>query len=151
MFCSKCGTPLPENATFCPQCGAPLAPSTETYNPQEAGAAAQASCPPAPESPFAATSAAPDAPQAAPVAAPVVKSRTVAGVLGILLGGLGIHKFYLGYSTAGVIELALSIGLAIIGLPGVIAVIGLIEGIIYLTKSDQDFYDTYVAHKKEWF
>ena len=151
MFCSKCGTPLPENATFCPQCGAPLAPSTATHNPQDAATAAQASCPPAPESPFAATSAAPDAPQAAPVAAPVVKSRTVAGVLGILLGGLGIHKFYLGYSTAGVIELALSIGLAIIGLPGVIAVIGLIEGIIYLTKSDQDFYNTYIAHKKEWF
>jgi hypothetical protein len=29
--------------------------------------------------------------------------------------------------------------------------IGLIEGILYLTKSDEEFYRTYVLGKKEWF
>jgi hypothetical protein len=31
------------------------------------------------------------------------------------------------------------------------SVIGVVEGIIYLTKSDQDFYETYAVQKKEWF
>ncbi len=30
-------------------------------------------------------------------------------------------------------------------------VIGLVEGIIYLTKSDEEFYQTYMLGKKEWF
>ena len=34
--------------------------------------------------------------------------KIVAGILGILLGGLGIHKFYLGYTTAGIIMLVVS-------------------------------------------
>ena len=37
-----------------------------------------------------------------------------------------------------------------IGAP-VMAVISLIEGILYLTKSDAEFYQTYVQNKKEWF
>lgn len=77
-----------------------------------------------------------------------------AGICGILLGGLGIHKFILGYTKEGVITLLISIigGFFTLGLAGlVMSVIGLIEGIIYLTKSDQDFYNTYVANKKGWF
>jgi len=79
--------------------------------------------------------------------------RVSAGVLGILLGALGIHKFVLGYSKAGVIMLLVSIigsALFLLG-PIIMGVIGLIEGIIYLTKSDADFHNTYVANKKEWF
>ncbi|HJZ54451.1 MAG TPA: NINE protein [Gemmataceae bacterium] len=72
--------------------------------------------------------------------------RIVAGILGILLGGLGIHKFYLGYTTPGIIQLVL--GLVTCGAAGII---GLIEGIIYLTKSDADFVQTYQVGKKEWF
>ena len=68
-----------------------------------------------------------------------------AGILAILLGGLGIHKFYLGYTKEGVIQLIL--GLAC----GIGSVIGIIEGIIYLTKSDEEFAATYVAGKKAWF
>ena len=38
------------------------------------------------------------------------------------------------------------------GIGGIVmSVIGIIEGIMYLTKSDQEFYDTYVANKKAWF
>lgn len=72
--------------------------------------------------------------------------RVPAGVLGILLGGFGVHKFYLGYSTAGIIQLVVSV--VTCGLGGII---GLVEGIIYLTKSDEEFDATYVNGKKEWF
>ena len=37
------------------------------------------------------------------------------------------------------------------GIFGIGSIIGIIEGVIYLTKSDQEFYDTYMANKKEWF
>ena len=72
--------------------------------------------------------------------------KVVAGILGILLGGLGVHKFYLGYTTTGIIQLV--IGVCTFGVGGII---GLIEGIIYLTKSDEEFIQTYQVGKKEWF
>ncbi len=72
------------------------------------------------------------------------KSKVVAGILGILLGGLGIHKFYLGYTKEGIIQILLSF-VCVGGL------IGLIEGIIYLTKSDEEFAATYVTGRKGWF
>jgi TM2 domain-containing membrane protein YozV len=71
--------------------------------------------------------------------------KVVAGVLAILLGALGIHKFYLGYTKEGVIQLILGLMCGIGGL------IGLIEGIIYLTKTDEDFYQTYQVGQKPWF
>jgi TM2 domain-containing membrane protein YozV len=74
------------------------------------------------------------------------EKKVVAGILGILLGGLGVHKFYLGYTKEGVIQLILSVVTCGIG-----GIIGLIEGIIYLTKSDEDFVATYITGKKGWF
>lgn len=71
--------------------------------------------------------------------------KVVAGILGILLGGLGVHKFYLGYTSAGIIQIASNIAC------GAGSLIGLIEGIIYLTKSDKDFYQTYQVGEKKWF
>lgn len=71
--------------------------------------------------------------------------KVLAGVLAILLGGLGVHKFILGYTKEGIIQLILGFAC------GVGAVIGLIEGIIYLTKSDEEFYNTYQVGKKGWF
>ena len=81
------------------------------------------------------------------------KSRLVAGVLAIVLGALGVHKFYLGLTNAGIIMLAVClVGSIIFGIgPLAMAVVGLIEGIIYLTKSDADFQQTYVVGKKAWF
>lgn len=84
--------------------------------------------------------------------------KILAGILAIFLGHLGIHKFVLGYNTEGII-------LLIMGLVGyvtacfivgyfvlfVAGVIGLIEGIIYLTKSDEDFFNTYIRNRKPWF
>jgi len=86
------------------------------------------------------------------------KSKITAGILGILLGGLGAHKFYLGYGGAGGIMLALwisgllfmflGIGLLWVWIPGLV---GLIEGIIYLTKNDYDFEQVYVVGNRPWF
>ena len=68
----------------------------------------------------------------------------IAGILGILLGGLGVHRFYLGDTTGGFLRILLSC--VFVG-----GIIGLIEGIIYLTKSDQQFVDEYIIGKKAWF
>jgi TM2 domain-containing membrane protein YozV len=73
------------------------------------------------------------------------EKKLPAGILGILIGGLGIHKFYLGYTKEGIIQIILSC------ICGIGAIVGLIEGIIYLTKSDEEFVATYVTGKKGWF
>lgn len=73
-----------------------------------------------------------------------------AGILGILLGSLGIHKFILGYTKEGVIMLLISLLTFGFG-AGIMGIIGLIEGILYLTKSDDEFVKTYVTGRKGWF
>lgn len=60
---------------------------------------------------------------------PYAKSRLAAGLLGILLGGLGIHRFYLGYVGIGIAQIVVTFLTA-----GVGAIWGLIEGILYLTS-----------------
>lgn len=70
------------------------------------------------------------------------KNKVVAGVLGILLGGFGIHHFYLGSTMAGVICLVtLCIGIG--------GIIGLIEGILLLVMSDAEFDARYNARTPE--
>jgi TM2 domain-containing membrane protein YozV len=77
-------------------------------------------------------------------------NRIAAGILAIVLGPLGIHKFILGYTGAGLIMLLVSVLTCGIGAI-VMQIIGIIEGIIYLTKTDEQFYQEYVANRKEWF
>lgn len=87
------------------------------------------------------------------------KSKVVAGVLSILFGVLGVHKFYLGYSGQGALLLVLFIlGIPLMFLFGigiivwlVVGIITLVEGIIYLTKPDAEFQETYVKGRKPWF
>lgn len=84
--------------------------------------------------------------------------KVLVGVLAILVGGLGVHKFVLGYQKEGFVLLGISlaayalscviIGLFFIWIP---PVVGLIEGIVYLTKSNEEFYQTYQVNKKTWF
>lgn len=80
--------------------------------------------------------------------------RITAGILALLLGTLGIHKFVLGYPLVGLTVLLVSLlgafctaGIA----PLVLCVIGFVEGILYLTKSDRDFYREYIARARPWF
>jgi TM2 domain-containing membrane protein YozV len=80
--------------------------------------------------------------------------KILAGVLGIVLGGFGVHKFVLGYTTEGVIMLLVGLvgGFFTCGISTmVIAIIGIVEGIMYLTKSDEEFVRTYIQSKKGWF
>jgi len=76
--------------------------------------------------------------------------RVLAGVLAILLGSLGIHKFVLGMTTPGIILLLATVLTCGLG-SMVTSIIGLVEGIIYLTKSDREFVQTYQIEKKQWF
>ncbi len=77
---------------------------------------------------------------------PGAEKKIVAGIFGILLGGLAIHKFYLGYTKEGIIQIVITVCTCGFG-----SMIGLIEGIIYLTKSDEDFVNTYITNKRGWF
>ena len=85
--------------------------------------------------------------------------KIAAGICGILLGSLGVHKFILGFNAAGAIMLTVSlVGLItgsclVVPLLGYFAmcIIGLVEGIMYLTKSDEEFYQTYAVQRKDWF
>lgn len=82
------------------------------------------------------------------------KDHVAAGLLAIFLGVFGVHKFYLGYHTTGFIMLGVTIlgSLLTIGIAaGVVWLISVIEGIIYLTKSQSEFEQLYVFNKREMF
>lgn len=83
----------------------------------------------------------------------VSKSRTTAALLVIFLGGFGAHEFYLGNSNSAIIRLVVCIvGGLIMCLPAfVLSIISMIEGIIYLAKSDEEFEEVYVKGKRGWF
>lgn len=73
--------------------------------------------------------------------------KLAAGILAILLGPLGIHKFLLGHTFVGIIWLLISICTC----GSLTYLFGIIEGIIYLTKTDDEFYQTYQVGKRAWF
>ena len=101
--CVKCGVATGRGANFCQNCGQPLAP----------GAAVCTQCG------FAV--------QQAPVYDPAMqKSKLTAGLLGIFLGGLGIHNFYLGYTGKAIAQIFLSLCF------GAGAIWGFVEGILIL-------------------
>jgi len=91
---------------------------------------------------------------------PGADKKVVAGICGILLGSFGVHKFVLGYNQEGFIFLGAFIISSILAfvtcgigsiLPFALWVVGLIEGILYLTKTDEEFVATYITSKKPWF
>ena len=69
-----------------------------------------------------------------------MKSKVVAGILAILLGDLGIHKFYLGKIGMGILYLLFC-------WTGIPAIAGLIEGIMYLVADDETFQAKYCKKK----
>lgn len=157
MICKNCSTNYDDNAPYCPYCGAPndmaqggqqnaqnyQQSSNEYYNPnaQQGGQYYYNGQPNTQQD----MNYNPQQMNTEPT-----KEKIVAGLLAILIGTLGIHKFYLGYTKSGIIMLLVSLLTFGFGAP-VMAVISLIEGILYLTKSDAEFYQTYVQNKKEWF
>ena len=101
--CVKCGVATGQGANFCQNCGQPLAP----------GAAVCTQCG------FAV--------HQAPVYDPAMqKSKLAAGLLGIFLGGLGIHNFYLGYTGKAIAQIFLNLCF------GAGAIWGFVEGILIL-------------------
>ncbi len=84
--------------------------------------------------------------------------RVISGIMALLLGSLGIHKFILGYNNEGAIMLVVTVlgfifSCFVIPMLGPIAmgVISFVEGIIYLTKSDEEFFHMYQINKRGWF
>jgi TM2 domain-containing membrane protein YozV len=123
-FCTKCGAQNDELAQYCSGCRAILGPlgGSGGYQPLQTVNEGQLTN-------WKALGA---------------DKKLSAGICGILLGGFGVHKFILGYTTEGLIQLAL-------GLCGIGWILGLVEGIIYLTKSDEEFVRTYIQGRKTWF
>ncbi|WP_051363484.1 TM2 domain-containing protein [Deinococcus murrayi] len=106
-----------------------------------------------------------------PVPSDIATRRLIAGLLGIVLGAFGAHKLYLGLTTPGLLMLGVNVGVWVLALllglvtlgfgllvtlplaglvTGAVGLLGLVEGILYLTKSDEDFYREYVVGKKPW-
>jgi TM2 domain-containing membrane protein YozV len=124
-YCTKCGGQNDDLAQYCAACQAPLGSGSVGYQPMQSVNQGQ---------------------QLVDWQKQGADKKMVAGICGILVGSLGVHKFILGYTTEGIIQIVITI--VTCGLGGVV---GLIEGIIYLTKSDEEFVKTYIQNKKGWF
>lgn len=140
MYCRNCGNEVDNKAVACPGCGVP--PRLERKFCHGCGGTTEPNQVLCTKCGVALESASPE------------KSRLVAGLLGIFLGALGIHKFYLGYKNEGAVMLLVALvgGVLTLGLATwAVHVVGLIEGIVYLTKSDEEFASIYVLGRKAWF
>ena len=85
--------------------------------------------------------------------AEISNRKLAAGLTGVFLGAFGVHKFVLGYTKPAIIMLVVSLagGVVTCGLASfVMGVIGLIEGIIYLTKTTAEFEAEYLDAEKDW-
>jgi TM2 domain-containing membrane protein YozV len=78
---------------------------------------------------------------------PGAEKKVLAGILGMWFGGFGVHKFVLGYTQEGIIQIVITIVTCFIVGP----IIGLVEGIIYLAKTDEEFVATYLEGHRGWF
>lgn len=130
--CPQCGAPIDPGATECKFCGEKLTvqqAAQQVQQPQPQVVIQQGQ--PQPQVVIQ---------QAAPQQVYVsginpswpVKSKVAAGILAILLGGIGVHKFYLGKVGTGILYLCFC-------WTGIPAILGLIEGIMYLCSSDENF------------
>lgn len=125
MFCKNCGNELADNAAFCVKCGVASGMGSSYCpncgKPTMPGAAACTNC---------------GVFLTQPTEASGQKSRLAAGLLGIFLGGLGIHNFYLGNTNRGLLQLLVSLigGIVTCGIASfAMGIWGLIEGIMILT------------------
>ena len=157
MFCTRCGANNLDTNQVCTSCGSTLplraktgSPPPPNYSyPQNPGPQQQQPPYPGyqgfPQPTYGNAQMTPQNWQAMGA-----DKKVIAGVLAILFGTFGVHKFILGYKTEGLIMLLvtlLSCGVA----AAVFSVIGVVEGILYLVKSDEEFVRTYIQNKKGWF
>lgn len=126
-YCTRCGAENAEMSQYCISCQSPLSPMSG-YQPLQSVAQG-----------------------------PVMNwqqmgadKKLPAGICGILIGSLGIHKFILGYRNEGLIMLLVTVLTCFMAAP-ITGIIGLVEGIIYITKSDEDFVNTYIQQRRGWF
>lgn len=123
IYCPRCNAQNADTAQTCYACQSPLASAgAGSYPPVQQGYGGP------------------------PAQIPGAEKKVMAGVLGIVAGGFGVHKFVLGYTTEGLIQIAITFITCGLG-----ALIGTVEGIIYLTKTDEEFVRTYIQNKKGWF
>lgn len=130
--CPQCGAPLPEGTTKCKFCGEVI---TVAAAPQQAQYQQQPQYQQTAQQPqIVIQQVAPQQPQGDPAISPYwpVKSKVAAGILALLLGGIGVHMFYMGKIGAGILMLLFC-------WTGIPAIVGFIQGIIYLCQSDRDF------------
>ena len=101
----------------------------------------------------------PDSYESDPQVEEFVEKKFSAGICALLFGIFGLHKFLLGLHSAGLIMLAVSLSgvvltpcllVPIFG-PFIMWTIGVIEGIIYLSKSEDQFYQDYAIQRRQWF
>ncbi len=81
-----------------------------------------------------------------PVPTDVPSKKILAGLMGIFFGAWGVHRFVLGDVGGGFLRIVITFCTCGIG-----GFIGLIEGIIYLTKTDEEFYRMYMIEQRSWF
>jgi len=70
--------------------------------------------------------------------------RVLCGVLGIFLGYTGAHRFVLGDTDGGLIRILLTF--TCVG-----CLVSIIEGVIYLLKTDEEFIEVYQVQQRRWF
>ena len=138
--CPRCGaqfsTPNPVSTAHCPNCGADF----NTQQQQQGYQQQQYGYQQPPQQPS----------NDLFTPGPSGKSRGVAGLLAILVGTLGIHYFYLGKTTMGIVFLLISL-LSCGILATVIAVVSIIQGIIMLTIAQAEFERRYVMPEHPLF
>lgn len=149
VFCTKCGAQNEDFAQNCSQCQSPL--------PKIGGHAPAYQAPPDYKQNYD-PGYQPIQPPAAIYGQPLAQDwqrmgadkKIVAGILAIVVGSFGIHKFVLGYQREGMVMLLCTV-LSCFALSPVMHIIAIVEGIMYLTKSDEDFVRTYIQGRKGWF
>ena len=120
-YCQECGKTIRARAVICPLCGCAQPAKASGWQPSYSDEEDDE--------------------------IPANSGRIAAGVFAIILGCLGVHKFTMGYTLEGFIMLIVSAFTC----GSVSAIIGLVEGIIYLSKSDRQFHHDYIVGRKAWF
>lgn len=138
--CPSCGAPVAAGVSDCRYCGEKITVNIpQVQQPQYQQPQPQYQQPIPPQAPYAPYAQPQPQPYTYASTPSYTKSKVAAGLLALFLGGLGVHKFYLGQIGMGFLYLLLC-------WTYVPAIIALIEGIIYLSSSDADFDRKYVKH-----